>query len=74
MVNFICTGADCATQSISDNKRIKNPIFCDITPCSPLKFNRRFGGSACYLIHAGFLLGLFFDPENGSDIFLRNVS
>jgi hypothetical protein len=23
--------------------------------------------------HAGFLLGLFFDPEDGSDIFLRNV-
>jgi hypothetical protein len=29
---------------------------------------------ACYLIHAGFLLGLFFDPEDGSDMFLRNVS
>jgi hypothetical protein len=23
--------------------------------------------------HAGFFLGLFFDPEDGSDIFLRNV-
>jgi hypothetical protein len=23
--------------------------------------------------HTGFLLGLFFDPENGGDIFLRNV-
>jgi hypothetical protein len=23
--------------------------------------------------HAGFLLGLFFDPDNGGDIFLRNV-
>jgi hypothetical protein len=23
--------------------------------------------------HAGFLLGLFFDPEAGSDMFLRNV-
>jgi hypothetical protein len=23
--------------------------------------------------HAGFLLGLFFDPEDGDDIFLRNV-
>jgi hypothetical protein len=22
----------------------------------------------------GFLLGLFFDPEDGSDMFLRNVS
>jgi hypothetical protein len=24
--------------------------------------------------HAGFLLGLFFDPEDGGDMFLRNVS
>jgi hypothetical protein len=23
--------------------------------------------------HAGFLLGLFFDPEDGNDIFLQNV-
>jgi hypothetical protein len=29
--------------------------------------------SACYLLHAGFLLGLFFGPENGGDMFLRNV-
>jgi hypothetical protein len=27
--------------------------------------------AACFL--AGFLLGLFFDPEDGSDMFLRNV-
>jgi hypothetical protein len=24
--------------------------------------------------HAGFLLGLFFDPEDGGDTFLRNIS
>jgi hypothetical protein len=23
-------------------------------------------------LHAGFLLGLFFDPEDGDDMFLRN--
>jgi hypothetical protein len=23
--------------------------------------------------HAGFMLGLFFDPEDGGDMFLRNV-
>jgi hypothetical protein len=29
--------------------------------------------SVCYLLQAGFLLHLFFDPENGSDMFLRIV-
>jgi hypothetical protein len=28
---------------------------------------------ACYLFHAGFLLGLFFGPEDEGDMFLRNV-
>jgi hypothetical protein len=28
---------------------------------------------ACYLIHAGFLRGLFFDLEDGGDMSLRNV-
>jgi hypothetical protein len=29
--------------------------------------------SPCYLFHAGFLLGLLFDLEDGGDILLRNV-
>jgi hypothetical protein len=28
--------------------------------------------AACYLLHAGFWLGLSFDPEVGGDMFLRN--
>jgi hypothetical protein len=43
-------------------------IFWDITPCSPLKV-----GSACHLFHTGLLLGLFFDPAYGGDMFFRNV-
>jgi hypothetical protein len=30
--------------------------------------------SACCLLHAGFLLGLLLNPEDGTDMFLRNVS
>jgi hypothetical protein len=29
--------------------------------------------SACYPLHAGFLLSLFSDPEDGGYMFLRNV-
>jgi hypothetical protein len=63
---------------------MKSAIFWDITPCSPLKVNRRFRGT-CRLhlqgrnravlaicFHAGFLLGLFFGSEDKSDTFLRN--
>jgi hypothetical protein len=65
---------------------LKSTFFWYITPCSPLKVNRRFGGT--YLLHlhglrispallaifshAGFLLGLFLDSEDGENIFLRS--
>jgi hypothetical protein len=29
--------------------------------------------STCYLLNTGFMLVLFFDPEDGGDMFLRNV-
>jgi hypothetical protein len=31
-------------------------------------------GSACYLLHDGLLHGLFFDPEDEGNVFLRNDS
>jgi hypothetical protein len=49
---------------------MKSPTFCDIIPCSPLKDKQ---SSACYRLHAGFLFVLFFNSEDGSDMFLRNV-
>jgi hypothetical protein len=49
---------------------LRSTIFWDMTPCSPLSFNRRFAGT--YRLH---LQGrtYFFDPENGGDMFFRNV-
>jgi hypothetical protein len=59
---------------------MKNSIFWDIMRCIPLKANPHFGGtcllhlqdrrisqafSACCLLYADFLLGLFFAPEYG---------
>jgi hypothetical protein len=51
-------------------------IFWDISPCSPYG-NRRFGG--IYHNHTQcraarwFLARMIFDPEDGGDMFLRNV-
>jgi hypothetical protein len=63
-------------------------IFWNITPCSPLKVNRRFGGT-CHVhiqvrrisqaallatsFHAGFLLCLFSDPEDGRDVPVKRL-
>jgi hypothetical protein len=48
-------------KTLKPSVRMKTTIFWDMTPCSPLKVSRRF------------LLWLFFDPEDGDDMFLRNV-
>jgi hypothetical protein len=80
--NFLKLSDNCRgfTQYFEKNGMLKH---------SPLKVNRRFGGiyrlhiqcrrisrarnelTDCF--HAGFLLGLLFDREDGCDIFLRNV-
>jgi hypothetical protein len=51
---------------------LKSPIFWHIMPCSLLKVISSFGGAcpACSMLHAGFTFGLFFDPEDGDDMFL----
>jgi hypothetical protein len=45
-------------------------------PCNLLKVNRRFEGTYGLIVapfHVGFLLGFFFDPEDGGYVLLRNV-
>jgi hypothetical protein len=64
---------------------MKSSIFWDITPCSPLKVNRSFGGT--YRLHLqGRRISRARDqresrwqaalcnPENRGDMFLRNVA
>jgi hypothetical protein len=57
----------------------KNIIFWDKTPCNPLKVkqvNQLEGRKQAVLasyFHAGDLFGLFFNPEDGGGMFLRNV-
>jgi hypothetical protein len=57
---------------------MKSATFWDITLCSKLEVNRHFRGT--YRLHlrgrisqARNELGLFFDPEDADDVFLRNV-
>jgi hypothetical protein len=38
-----------------------------------MKFNRRHGGTYD-LLHAGFLLGLLIDPEDGHGLFLHTLA
>jgi hypothetical protein len=55
---------------------MKSSIYLDTTPCRPVKVNLRFRGiyclhlqgSACCLLHAGFILLLVFEPEDGGDV------
>jgi hypothetical protein len=52
-------------------------VLWDITPCSPFHLQGRRISHARNQSearsNAGFLLGLFFDPEDGGDMFFRNL-
>jgi hypothetical protein len=46
-----------------DHIDVKSTIFWDITPCNPLKVDRRFGGT----------YPLYLQVEDEGGIFLRNL-
>jgi hypothetical protein len=48
---------------------MKSPVSSDITPCSLAKVSFF---TYC-LFHAGFLLRLLLEPEDGGHMFIRNV-
>jgi hypothetical protein len=45
---------------------MKSSIIWDVMLCGPLKVSWRFGGKCC-------LFGLFFDPEDGGNMLVRDV-
>jgi hypothetical protein len=51
---------------------MKNAVFWDVAPCRSC-VNRRFGGTSAATCSGWFLARGFFYPEDGGDIFLRNV-
>jgi hypothetical protein len=80
-----CIHSQCIRVEVLTTVVMKSSNFWDIMPCSPLKVNRYFGGTfllhpqrwrirallaTCF--HAGFLFDLFFYPDVGGDMFLRN--
>jgi hypothetical protein len=44
-----------------------------LTPSSKLKNKPSITAEACCRLHISFFLGLLFNPEDGSDIFLWNA-
>jgi hypothetical protein len=74
-------------EGLGRNKVKKSPISWDTTPYSPLKINRRFEGTRSLHLQGQrnnkpskkpaaipcYLLSLFFDTENGGEVFRRNV-
>jgi hypothetical protein len=52
---------------------MKSIVFWDITPCSPLSVNRRFGGTYSLLLPCWFLFELISSTLKMEAMFLRHV-
>jgi hypothetical protein len=48
---------------------MKSAVFCVVPPCS----SEKVGVSEAPPPSAGFLIGLLFEPEDGSDVFLHVI-
>jgi hypothetical protein len=63
---------------------MKNSVLWDIPPCSPLKVNRRSGGTCRFRLHGSRVnqarkqreakFCLHFNPEDGCNILFRSIS
>jgi hypothetical protein len=65
LLSFINFKERCVGFEVQPAMVMKSSIFWNITSCSPLKVNRRFGGVSHKLstyYQADFLPGLLFDP------------
>jgi hypothetical protein len=73
-----------STESSSDAKSCSTPqeipsilwnmnLHYSVDRCPPLVLFLSHMNVLATCFHAGFLLNLFFDPEDGGDMFLRNV-
>jgi hypothetical protein len=52
-------------------KKAYSVLYCSSIISFMFKVSSEDFYLSCYLLHAGFFLSLFFDPEDGCDMFLR---
>jgi hypothetical protein len=65
-----CSRRVCLRGNLFTNPLPGNALTCHII--HTVKKGDVLKSTACYMLHAYFLLGLSFDLEDGDDIFLRN--
>jgi hypothetical protein len=70
---FRSTAGGAAADGVTEQgpARKMSPIFWDMTTCNLVQVSRLCSG--CCLLHADFMIGVLFCPEDGGDMFLRNV-
>jgi hypothetical protein len=69
-VNFqiYCVGSEVLSQA-----DMKSSVISDVTPCSQLKADGRFGGTYCNMMAASCWFILSCNPDDGGNMFLQNA-